>query len=189
MTLWRVSRTSPMSFDLTGKTELITWTLTFLRSTWYIKNPFLKAKINEVKRGSIFLSVQEVQFCLPLDYLLRLSPVWPWKNWRIGTGFKFSYFRFEAPHACAHVVLHRWTPYFKSFGYPSHYIAEVEQTGASSQFYDKFSMFPLICSTCSLFDVLNFRRPVCIHSRLYLCRALISMNKTEHRLDIESYLG
>jgi ubiquitin conjugation factor E4 B len=42
------SRHSPESFDLSGKNELVLFALTFLTSTWYIKNPFLKAKINEV---------------------------------------------------------------------------------------------------------------------------------------------
>lgn len=39
---------SPDSLDLSGKDELLVFALTFLTSTWYIKNPFLKAKINEV---------------------------------------------------------------------------------------------------------------------------------------------
>lgn len=57
-----------MSFDLTGKTELITWALAFMRSSWYIKNPFLKAKINEV-RNEI-----GVLLCLGcLIYFSRLS--------------------------------------------------------------------------------------------------------------------
>lgn len=43
-----VMKYSPTSFELSGREELIIWSLTFLRSTWYIKNPFLKAKINEV---------------------------------------------------------------------------------------------------------------------------------------------
>lgn len=33
---------------MAGKTELMTFVLTFLTSTWYIKNPFLKSKINDV---------------------------------------------------------------------------------------------------------------------------------------------
>ena len=40
-------RNSPETFNLSGKNELVIWALTFLRSTWYINNPFLKAKINE----------------------------------------------------------------------------------------------------------------------------------------------
>lgn len=39
---------SPNSLDLSGKEELLVFALTFLTSTWYIKNPFLKSKINEV---------------------------------------------------------------------------------------------------------------------------------------------
>ncbi|KAI6166622.1 ubiquitin elongating factor core-domain-containing protein [Pisolithus thermaeus] len=42
-----VVRHSPNSLDLSGKEELIVFALTFLMSTWCIKNPFLKAKINE----------------------------------------------------------------------------------------------------------------------------------------------
>lgn len=33
--------------ELSGKIEMLMWALTFLSSTWYIKNPFLKAKIVE----------------------------------------------------------------------------------------------------------------------------------------------
>lgn len=33
---------------MTGKLELMSFILTFLNCTWYIKNPFLKAKINDV---------------------------------------------------------------------------------------------------------------------------------------------
>ncbi|KAG1779352.1 ubiquitin elongating factor core-domain-containing protein [Suillus placidus] len=39
---------SPESLDLSGKDELVIFALTFLTSTWYIMNPFLKAKINKV---------------------------------------------------------------------------------------------------------------------------------------------
>jgi len=41
-------RSSPDKFELAGKVELMTFVLTFLLSTWYIKNPFLKSKINDV---------------------------------------------------------------------------------------------------------------------------------------------
>jgi hypothetical protein len=42
------ARHSPPSLELSGKVELVVFALTFLTSTWYIKNPFLKAKIVEV---------------------------------------------------------------------------------------------------------------------------------------------
>ncbi|KAG6820711.1 hypothetical protein H0H93_012764 [Arthromyces matolae] len=48
-----VVQTSPEKFEMSGKTELMTFILTFLNSTWYIKNPFLKAKINDV----LFMSI------------------------------------------------------------------------------------------------------------------------------------
>ena len=43
------SRSAPEKFELSGKIELMTFVLTFLTSTWYIKNPFLKSKINDVR--------------------------------------------------------------------------------------------------------------------------------------------
>ncbi|KAG2045883.1 hypothetical protein BDR06DRAFT_965538, partial [Suillus hirtellus] len=42
-----VVRHSPESLDLSGKDKLVIFAPTFLTSTWYIKNPFLKAKINQ----------------------------------------------------------------------------------------------------------------------------------------------
>ena len=41
-------RHSPNSLELSGKNELVIFVLTFLTSTWYIKNPFLKSKLVEV---------------------------------------------------------------------------------------------------------------------------------------------
>ncbi len=41
-------RQSPKSLELSGRNEMLIWCLAFLTSTWYIKNPFLKAKIVEV---------------------------------------------------------------------------------------------------------------------------------------------
>jgi ubiquitin conjugation factor E4 B len=41
-------RVSPDKFDLSGKVEMLIFAVTFLTSTWYIKNPFLKSKINDV---------------------------------------------------------------------------------------------------------------------------------------------
>jgi ubiquitin conjugation factor E4 B len=34
---------------MAGRPELLIFVLTFLTSTWYIKNPFLKSKINDVR--------------------------------------------------------------------------------------------------------------------------------------------
>ncbi|PAV17237.1 ubiquitin conjugation factor E4 [Pyrrhoderma noxium] len=96
-------RNSPTSFDLTGRNELVIWALTFLRSTWYIKNPFLKAKINEV----IFFGT--------LSFGREQNGV-------LGNILNTH------PFALKHLM-----PALMSF-----YI-EVEQTGASSQFYDKFN--------------------------------------------------
>jgi ubiquitin conjugation factor E4 B len=98
-----VVRHSPESLDLSGKDELVIFALTFLTSTWYIKNPFLKAKINE----AIFYGVL------------------PYGNDRHGI----------LGHALnTHTVaLKNLIPAL------THFYIEVEQTGASSQFYDKFN--------------------------------------------------
>ncbi|KAG1751124.1 ubiquitin elongating factor core-domain-containing protein [Suillus lakei] len=98
-----VVRHSPESLDLSGRDELVIFALTFLTSTWYIKNPFLKAKINE----AVFYGV------LPygndrhgiLGNMLNVHPV----------------------------ALKNLIPAL------THFYIEVEQTGASSQFYDKFN--------------------------------------------------
>ncbi|EIW81074.1 hypothetical protein CONPUDRAFT_55967 [Coniophora puteana RWD-64-598 SS2] len=98
-----VVRHSPESLDLSGKTELIIFALTFLTSTWYIKNPFLKAKINEM----VFYGV------LPYGH----------ERHGILSGLLNSH-----PMALKHLM-----------SALMHFYVEVEQTGASSQFYDKFS--------------------------------------------------
>ncbi|KAI6129728.1 ubiquitin elongating factor core-domain-containing protein [Pisolithus croceorrhizus] len=98
-----VVRHSPNSLDLSGKEELIIFALTFLTSTWCIKNPFLKAKINE----AIFYGV------LPYGH----------ERNGILSGLLNSH-----PLAVKNLI-----PAM------THFYIEVEQTGASSQFYDKFS--------------------------------------------------
>ncbi|KAG1822730.1 ubiquitin elongating factor core-domain-containing protein [Suillus subaureus] len=98
-----VVRHSPESLDLSGKDELVIFALTFLTSTWYIKNPFLKAKINE----AVFYGVL------------------PYGNDRHGIlGHTLN------THP---VALKNLIPAL------THFYIEVEQTGASSQFYDKFN--------------------------------------------------
>ncbi|KAI5989101.1 ubiquitin elongating factor core-domain-containing protein [Pisolithus albus] len=90
-------------FLFVGKEELVTFALTFLTSTWCIKNPFLKAKINE----AVFYGV------LPYGH----------ERNGILSGLLNSH-----PIAVKHLI-----PAM------THFYIEVEQTGASSQFYDKFS--------------------------------------------------
>ncbi|KAJ7600622.1 ubiquitin elongating factor core-domain-containing protein [Mycena floridula] len=94
---------SPDKFELSGKNELLIFTLTFLTSTWYIKNPFLKSKINDV----LFMSI--------------------WHYGRERNGILGNLLN-SHPLALKHLM-----PALMNF-----YI-EVEQTGASSQFYDKFN--------------------------------------------------
>ncbi|KII86779.1 hypothetical protein PLICRDRAFT_43444 [Plicaturopsis crispa FD-325 SS-3] len=98
-----IVRNSPESLELSGRNELILFALTFLTSTWYVKNPFLKAKINEV----IFLG------CYPL-----------------GQG---------RPGILANVLNTHPVALKHLMPAMMHFYIEVEQTGASSQFYDKFN--------------------------------------------------
>ncbi|KAI0333659.1 ubiquitin conjugation factor E4 [Cubamyces sp. BRFM 1775] len=97
-----ILRISPNSLELSGKNEMLIWCLTFLTSTWYIKNPFLKAKIIEV----LFMGT------------------WSWSEQRSVLTTLLN----THPIALKHLM-----PALMGF-----YI-EVEQTGASSQFYDKFN--------------------------------------------------
>ncbi|KAJ7761518.1 ubiquitin conjugation factor E4 [Mycena maculata] len=98
-----VTQSSPDKFELSGKTELLVFVLTFLNSTWYIKNPFLKSKINDV----LFFGI--------------------WGYGRERNGLLGNMLN-SHPMALKHLM-----PAL------THFYIEVEQTGASSQFYDKFS--------------------------------------------------
>ncbi|KAJ3503365.1 hypothetical protein NLJ89_g8468 [Agrocybe chaxingu] len=96
-------QTSPEKFELAGKVELMTFILTFLTSTWYIKNPFLKSKINDV----LFMSI------------------WGYGRERNGIlGNILNTHTMALKHLMPALM---------------HFYIEVEQTGASSQFYDKFN--------------------------------------------------
>ncbi|KAI0712081.1 ubiquitin elongating factor core-domain-containing protein [Earliella scabrosa] len=97
-----VIRQSPKSLELSGRNEMLVWCLTFLTSTWYIKNPFLKAKLVEVLFYGTYSWGEHRSV---LTTLLNTHPV-----------------------ALQHLM-------------PAlmHFYIEVEQTGASSQFYDKFN--------------------------------------------------
>ncbi|KAJ4482100.1 ubiquitin conjugation factor E4 [Lentinula aciculospora] len=97
------TRHAPDKFELAGKSELLTFILTFLSSTWYIKNPFLKSKINDV----LFLSI--------------------WGYGRERNGILGGLLNTH-PLALKHLM-----------SMLMHFYIEVEQTGASSQFYDKFN--------------------------------------------------
>ncbi|KAJ1303373.1 hypothetical protein OPQ81_011567 [Rhizoctonia solani] len=88
--------------DTTLRTEFLVFALTFLSSTWYIKNPFLKSKILQgLFYGSIHIGRER-------DGLF---------------GALFN----SHPLALQHLL-----PSLMWF------YVEVEQTGASTQFYDKF---------------------------------------------------
>ncbi|KAI0259835.1 ubiquitin elongating factor core-domain-containing protein [Gloeopeniophorella convolvens] len=93
----------PTSLELTGKEEVLVFTLTFMLSTWWIKNPFLKNKIIDIL------------FCSCFTYRGQTSLLGPLLN----------------SHQLA---LKHLMPAL------THFYIEVERTGASSQFYDKFSV-------------------------------------------------
>ncbi|KAH9179139.1 ubiquitin elongating factor core-domain-containing protein [Lactarius sanguifluus] len=95
-------RHGPTSLELTGKEEVLVFTLTFMLSTWWIKNPFLKNKIIDIL------------FCSCFTYRGQSSLLGPSLN--------------SHPVALKHLM-----PAL------THFYIEVEQTGASSQFYDKFN--------------------------------------------------
>ncbi|KAG8688853.1 hypothetical protein FRC08_011233 [Ceratobasidium sp. 394] len=97
-----IMRSRPDLIDISVKTELLTFILTFLSSTWYIKNPFLKSKLLQILFYGTLPYGREREGALgPLINSLPLSH--------------------------QHLM-----PALMSF------YVEVEQTGASSQFYDKF---------------------------------------------------
>lgn len=84
--------------------ELVTFIITFLRSTKYVKNPYLKAKLVEI----LFFFTYPIAKGIPgeLESILNSHPL-----------------------ALEHLV-----PSLMNF------YVEVEQTGTSSQFYDKFNI-------------------------------------------------
>lgn len=84
--------------------ELVTFIITFLRNTKYVKNPYLKAKLVEI----LFFFTYPIAKGVPgeLESILNSHPL-----------------------ALEHLV-----PSLMNF------YVEVEQTGASSQFYDKFNI-------------------------------------------------
>ncbi|KZT65802.1 hypothetical protein DAEQUDRAFT_746846 [Daedalea quercina L-15889] len=97
-----VVRQSPDSLELSGKNELLVWALTFLTSTWFIKNPFLKAKLVE----ALFYATLT------------------WGNHRSVLATTLNTHTMALKYLVPALM---------------HFYIEVEQTGASSQFYDKFS--------------------------------------------------
>ncbi|KAF8606876.1 hypothetical protein BDV93DRAFT_488785 [Ceratobasidium sp. AG-I] len=97
-----IMRTRPDLIDISVKTELLTFILTFLSSTWYIKNPFLKSKLLQILFYGTIPYGREREGAL--GALINSHPL-----------------------SHKHLV-----PALVSF------YVEVEQTGASSQFYDKF---------------------------------------------------
>ena len=65
-------RHGPSSLELTGKEEVLIFTLTFMLSTWWIKNPFLKNKIIDVCLVYLALicslMAQQILYCSCFTY-------------------------------------------------------------------------------------------------------------------------
>jgi len=100
--LFFVVRHGPSSLELTGREELLVFTITFMLSTWWIKNPYLKNKLIDIL------------YCACFTYRGQTSLLGPMLN--------------SHPVALKYLM-----PAL------THFYIEVEQTGASSQFYDKFN--------------------------------------------------
>ncbi|KAI0036443.1 ubiquitin conjugation factor E4 [Vararia minispora EC-137] len=98
-----VMRIDPRSMNVSGKEELMTFLLTCLSSTWYIKNPHLKNKL--------------------IDARVLYYGIFSWyRQEGLLTNLLNSH-----PLALKNLIPALMTNYI-----------EVEHTGASSQFYDKF---------------------------------------------------
>ncbi|GLB45696.1 putative ubiquitin elongating factor core [Lyophyllum shimeji] len=99
-----VVQASPDKFEATAKVSLLTFVLTFLSATWYIKNPFLKLRINDL----LFVS-----------------------TW--GSGPDQMNGVLKSPLNTHRMAIEHLMPALM------HFYIEVEQTGANSQFNDKFN--------------------------------------------------
>ncbi|KDN45409.1 hypothetical protein RSAG8_04996, partial [Rhizoctonia solani AG-8 WAC10335] len=116
--------------DNTLRTEFLVFALTFLSSTWYIKNPFLKSKLLQgLFYGSIHIGRERDGLLGPLfnSHPLALQHLLPTLMW--------FYVEVEQTGASSQ--------FYDNLGYLTVVQClmehpEVEQTGASSQFYDKF---------------------------------------------------
>ena len=98
-------RTSPDKFELAGKIELMTFVLTFLNSTWYIKNPFLKSKINDVSPNIHYFSRMQDWSMVGLVY--EHMGLWTRADRHPGQPLEHSPDGAETPHAGVDAFLHR----------------------------------------------------------------------------------
>lgn len=143
MPMNQFSSHSPDSLGLSGKDELLVFALTFLTSTWYIKNPFLKAKINEVRtceHETVRLSDANV----PVGGVLWCPAIRTRTKWNFGRNPEQPSFGTEASDTSIDTLLYWWECLcfcVSTLILRRSFQSEVEQTGASSQFYDKFSEY------------------------------------------------
>lgn len=133
-------------FKSNSQEELVTFIITFLRNTQYIKNPYLKAKLVEVKMR--YKGTHERWWLIVLMYsdsiLLHLSNCQR-RPWRTRDNAQFTS---SCPGSLDGVIddfLCWWVTSKHYSGAVQHFLivlllTEVEQTGTSSQFYDKFNI-------------------------------------------------
>lgn len=126
--------------DLSGKKELVEFILTFMSSTWYIKNPYLKAKLVQVRLNFILCSWNKPT---TTAHQIMFYGILPYGRDQMGV---LGPILNSHPTALNHLIpvlmsfyvgRTRFLHVSTSFG-PNFVYVEVEQTGAHSQFYDKF---------------------------------------------------
>jgi hypothetical protein len=106
-TLLFYARYSPSSLALSGKHEIVVFSLTFLTSTWYVKNPFLKSKLVEASVAFSPLEFHElmvsrvdiIRWCLITRARAR--------SWAAWASFTRQPSRAQAPHVSADAFLRR----------------------------------------------------------------------------------
>ncbi|KIJ54955.1 hypothetical protein M422DRAFT_153298 [Sphaerobolus stellatus SS14] len=107
----------PNSLELSGKSELLDFTLTFLSSTWYIKNPYLKSKLMQIMfYGTLPYGNQNLGILggllnshpLALKHLMSCTVSFYIEVESTGTHTQF-YDKFETRRHIAHIWKTVWT--------------------------------------------------------------------------------
>lgn len=92
----------------------MTFVLTFLTSTWYIKNPFLKSKINDVRIQLAAIHHSASSYSSnPLGALHEYLGIRARAQWHFGQYVELASNGFEASHACIDAFLY-WFVFEKS---------------------------------------------------------------------------
>lgn len=102
-------RHQPESLSVSGRKELVDFIITFLSSTWYIKNPYLKAKLVTVRvtHKIIHLKRGALTPFEGTDYVLRHDSIRSRTERRTGGVIEYPSARAETSDALFDVVLCR----------------------------------------------------------------------------------